>query len=389
VPEPAPVNVPVPVPVPGLSVEEALADLPGAAAAARAAIEEVLGAAVPPDSAAPVAAGLEELETDLAVDLRPRMESRHPGASEDSRELVLRAMARASARSIVARYSATRRRIFVASGNVLPQMEAAGLPRDGETVRAFLTATLAHEMVHAVDDAAVGVEGLFAAAPDAEAGRALGMVLEGRAVHFSRRAAARLGLPRAAAEVLPGGTGPLDERKARFLLTYREGARFIAALEERGGLALASRPLRAPPRSTSTVFHPERYGDGGEALGPDLVPGLVAAGFEGAAAASELDLRARWIPRLGEEAVARAFAGFLSGAGLHRPGGGVSVSLHDTQESALGYAACLETLYRGEGDGGGTRAWKVLRRDRAVGSAVGPSAGEAREETLRALKTVP
>jgi hypothetical protein len=355
---------------------------------AREAVEEILGVPIPPAAAEPVAAGREELEADLARDLRPRMERQHPDASPASRDAVLRAMARASARSIVARYSQTRRRVFVAVENVLPQMEAAGLPRDGATVRAFLTTALAHEMVHAADDASPGIEALFAAAPDAEAVRALGMVIEGRAVHFARRAAARLGLPRSVAEVLPGGRGPLDERKARFLLTYREGAAFIAALEERGGLALAARALRDPPRLTATVFHPARYGEAGEAPGPDLVPGLVAAGFEGAAAASELDLRARWIPRVGEESVARAFAGFLSGAGLHRPDGGVSVSLHDTPERALDYAACLETLYRREGGGAEARAWRVLRRERAVGSAVAPSEAEARAGAERALGSV-
>ncbi len=192
-----------------------------------------------------------------------------------------------------------------------------------------------------------------------------------------------------AAAVLPGGRGEMDERRARFLLTYREGAAFVAALEERGGRALAERPLADPPRSTSTVLHPGRYGKGGEERGPDLVPGLVAAGFPGSAAASELDLRTRWLPLLGEEAVVRAFAGFLSGAGIHRPDGGVSVSLHETQGHAAAYAAALRSLYgmaadaeEGSKDG---LAVVVLVEGRTVGCAIGPSPETARREAAAAL----
>jgi hypothetical protein len=367
-------------------------DLRGPAREARAALEAILGAAVPEEASEPIAATREELEADLVAELRPQVERLHAGSSPAAREAFLRGSAGASAASIVARYSAARHRVFVATENVIPQMEAAGIPADGAAVRAFLTVALAHEMVHAADDASRGLPALFVEAPDAEAIRALGMVVEGRAVHYARRTAQSLGLPAAVAAVLPGGKGPLDERRAKFLLTYREGAAFIAALEERGGVPLAARALRDPPRSTSTVFHPGRFGAAGEEAVPDLVPGLVAGGFAGAAAASELDLRSRWLPRLGEEAVARAFAGFIAGAGLARKDGSVGISLHETAARAADYAAVLRSLLgMGEGAEDGVMdglSLVVLVKDRVVANAVGPDPAIARRDAERALASV-
>ena len=370
-----------PPPVP--PVAEGPLDLAALAREVRPAVEAVLGAAVPEVAAIPVAATRAELETDLVEELRGQVDRLHPGASPLARETLLRATARSSSVAVVARYSAARKRIFVAPENLATQAEAAGLPDDPGTARDFAAAVLAHEMVHAVDDAAAGLPGLFREAPDAEAMRALGMVLEGRAVHFARKAAACLGLRPEAASVLPGGRGPLDERRARFLLTYREGAAFAAALEERGGPALAARPLSAPPRLTSTLFHPERYGDTGEDRGPDLAAALRAAGFEGAGATSELDLRARWLPRAGEEATARAFAGYRCGAGVDRRNGGVSVSLHDSPERAEAYADALRDLYA-KTPAEGLKA-VVLVEGPLVAGAVNPSAEAAEIEARRAL----
>jgi hypothetical protein len=247
-------------------------------------------------------------------------------------------------------------------------------------------------MVHAADDAAHGFAAAMRAPADAEALRALGMVAEGRAVHYARLAAEELGIRPAVAAVLPGGSGPTDERKARFLLAYREGAAFAADLERRGGRDLAERALREPPRRTSTVFHPSRYGPRGEASAPDAAAALRAAGFEGAGAASELDLRSRWLPALGEEEVARAFRGFLAGAGVHRPDGGASASIHESAEDAAAYGEALRRLYgiepgAEEGEKDGLRLC-VLVRGPVVGSAVDRSAEDARRDATAALEAL-
>lgn len=368
-------------------------DLRTPAHRAREAVERILGRPVPPEAHAPQPATLREMADALAEELRPQVDMLHPGASRAARETLLASTANRGARSALARWSPARRRILLPVENLLSQMQALGLPTDRGSVRDLLTLVLAHEMVHALDDDAGDLAGLYRSAPDAEALRARGMVVEGRAVHYARRAAEDLGIPGEIASVLPGQAGRMDEHRARYLLTYREGAAFIAALEARGGADLAARALAHPPRLTSTLFHPARYGPGGEEEGPDLAAALREAGFEGAAAASELDLRARWLPVLGEERTARAFAGFRAGAGLHREAGGVSVSYHDTPADAAAYAGGLRGIYGlPEGAEAGTvegLAAAVLLRGRAVASAVGPDPAEARREAERALGAAP
>jgi hypothetical protein len=308
----------------------------------------------------------------------------HPSAPENARETLLRATSSASARSVLARYSPARKRILVTLENLPAQARASELPGDRATLRALATQVLAHEMVHATDDADHDLAALFHAVPDAEALRALGMVVEGRAVHFARLAGTAMELPAEVVSLLPGAAGELDERRARFLLTYREGASFIAALAERGGHDLAALPLRKPPRSTSTLFHPLRFGRNGEEPPPDMVARMVNAGYAEAGAASELDLRARWLPLLGEEEVARAFAGFQAGAGLHRDGGGVSLSMHETTEAAVAYAAALrrvqEPLLEALAAEGTVRAQHIEVRGTLVAASVAGTEAAARAE---------
>lgn len=362
-------------------------DLRTPALRARGAVERILGRPVPEEAATPVVATRAEMADALVEELRPQVDMLHPGASAEARGTALRSMAGQSARSVIARYSPERRRILLPPENLLPQMTALDLPTDRATVRDFLAFVLAHEMVHAVDDGAHGLASLFRSAPDAEALRALGMVVEGRAVHYARKAAADLGIDDAIASILPAEKGEMNDYRARFLLTYREGAAFAAALEARG---LGDRALADPPRLTSTVFHPERYGPGGEEPAPDLAAALREAGFAGAAAASELDLRARWIPVIGEERTARAFAGFVAGAGLHRPDGGASVSLHATPGAAAAYAEGLRGMYGmdpGTTEGrSGDLFCVVLVEGTRVASAVGPDLATATAEARRALE---
>lgn len=357
---------------------------------ARGAVEAILGRPVPEEAAFPLVASRREMVKALEEDLRPQVDFLHPGASASARGTLLASTAHGGARSAVARYSPSLRRILFPPENLVPQMTALGLPADRSTVRDFLTVVLAHEMVHAVDDAAHDLAALYRSVPDAEALRARGMVVEGRAVHYARRAADLLGLPAAVSSILPGERGGMTEQRARFLLTYREGAAFTADLEERGGAELAERALAHPPRHTSTVFHPRRYGPSGEESYPDLAAALREAGFEGAGAASEIDLRARWLPLLGEERTSRSFAGYRAGAGLHaEEGGGVSVSVHDTEADAAAYAGGLRGVFglAEDAEEGVARGFAVVvvREGRLVASSMAPGAEAARAEAARAL----
>jgi hypothetical protein len=179
----------------------------------------------------------------------------------------------------------------------------------------------------------------------------------------------------------------MDARRARFFLTYGQGAEFVRLVEYDGGRELSDRLLEMPPRHTSTVFHPERYDATGERPPPDAVAMLRSAGFDGAAAASELDLRARWMDELGGERVRSSFSGFLSGSGMQDRSVGVSLSVHESADSAEAYARGLRIIYRLEGEAGAVEGGfaAVLRRGRAVSGALGPSVDEAKASAGRAL----
>ena len=92
---------------------------------------------------------------------------------------------------------------------------------------------------------------------------------------------------------------------------------------------------------------------------------------------------ARWLPRLGEETTAAAFAGFRAGAGRDGPSGGVSVSVHDSDQAAADYVSALLALYEGSPHEG--LRVTVFGEGRVVASAVNPSAETAEREARRAL----
>ncbi|MHC4860351.1 MAG: hypothetical protein ACYTDY_09705 [Planctomycetota bacterium] len=243
-------------------------------------------------------------------DLRAEVARRHPRASDGQRETLLSAAAEASVDSCVARYSVSAKAVVLVRSGFDRQVKALGV---GENARHLLTATLAHECVHALDDVRFDLSHLEAKAGTREAARALAMVVEGRAVHFGRAAAEKLEVPRAVRELLPGGQKPTGYREMLLRLTSQLGERFTAALVRRGGIELADRALREPPRSTHLVCHPDRWPD----AAPDARPArLLAKAFPTATVEvlSELELRARYASMDGIEASAGLFAGYRGGA---------------------------------------------------------------------------
>jgi hypothetical protein len=222
-----------------------------------------------------------------------------PERSPASRRHLARVLATSFARVVRAKYGLETKKIHVAEGALERLPEGAKPDR-------VLVSLVTHEAVHALDDRAADLGRLIAETRGGEALRALRMVIEGRAEHYGAAAAALLGVPEEVGEALARGRD-LGER-----LTREAGRRFVASLEKRDG-ALPLKALREPPRSTSVVFHPERYPTSPET--PDLEKPLAAAGVAGAVSGlSELLLRKRFLERLDREAVERAFSGYLAGA---------------------------------------------------------------------------
>ena len=134
---------------------------------------------------------------------------------------------------------------------------------------AFERLTLAHEMVHALDDQHFDlsrIDALSAKCRDEEYAGALAAV-EGSAMLFSfdlagrffstADAASMLGESFGADAGIPRGTPEFVTSELFF--SYLEGLSFMSAMRGRGGLEQVDRALEEPPVSTEQILHPDRY----------------------------------------------------------------------------------------------------------------------------------
>jgi len=129
---------------------------------------------------------------------------------------------------------------------------------------------LAHTLAHALQDQVFGLEGLQPCYSTTDSALALRALIEGDAVLTTARYAGlegeealeRLGRMAADAEeptYAPLAGEPLFERLRAF--PYVEGARWAAALFEKGGWRAVDQAYGLVPCSTEQILHPDRYID--------------------------------------------------------------------------------------------------------------------------------
>ncbi len=285
----------------------ALDDAPAVLARLVPHVEAACGAAFP---APPVVRELSARAAAAAFrgDLRDEVARRHPQLSDAQRETLLTAAASGSVASCLARYSFSERAIVLVRDSFDAQRAAAGFAADESAD--LLAAVLAHEAVHALDDARFDLRTLYAGARDEEALRARAMLVEGRAVHFGRVAAQAAGVPAGARELLPGGAEPPDVHAWTLRLTYELGARHVADVVARGGRVASEAELRSPPDLTLPLC-------AAGAAAADARPGdvLRRAGLgDGATPLSALLLRARHAALRGRERADALFEPYRGGA---------------------------------------------------------------------------
>jgi hypothetical protein len=264
-------------------------------------------------------------------DMRPEFDRRYASLPPSQREGLLKLGAQTSVRSCLARYSFGTRNVIVVREGFDAQCRALGV--EGGRAKQLLLVSLAHECVHALDDARFSLAAAYRGAADDEALRAVAMVAEGRAVHFGRIAALAAGAPRDLAELLPAGPEPKGEREWHANLTYRLGERFVAALVERGGVTLADKAMTSPPPTTWSVCVPARWPD---ARGDDRAMRVLArAGLkEQAKPLSDLQLRERYAAMHGFDAAESLFAPHLGGAQGLADGTNAAALVFADEESA-------------------------------------------------------
>ena len=176
---------------------------------------------------------------------------------------VYRALA---AQSAIGLYSPAHDTLWIVDERPASAFTLEGLSSDGR-------AALAHEMVHAVQDANFPIADLRRLTKhDLDAGLALTSVLEGDAVthqalYVARSPAPPQPKPPATAESrsAPSDVPPSISRELFF--PYTTGAEWSAAIRDAGGPAAVDNLLRNLPTTTATVLHPE--------LGTGRTPVLV------------------------------------------------------------------------------------------------------------------
>jgi len=249
----------------------------------------------------------------FAKDVRPQLERKYKGVTPGQMRFIMRQAAVNSVQSCVARYSVTGKTIVLVRAGFDRQCRALSIPR--EQIEAFLTFALAHECVHALDDARFDLGKLFRESADEEALRAVNMVVEGRGTHFGDLVAARLRVPPEIRAHVPGGAAPSGEHEWLLALSTRFGRAFVADLLKRGGRNLADRALREPPAVTHLVCQPGRWPDARRSkLTRANQKALTAFGAPATATRmSELLLRVRYTCLHGPATARTLFGGYRDG----------------------------------------------------------------------------
>ena len=212
----------------------------------------------------------DELARILAKPIERDIRAARPGLIP----VAARANAMSLAYSIATRtlgvYAHEQRTIYVVPENIESITGTSEIPAD--LADRVLRLTIAHELVHALQDQHVGLSPRGANAASGEARQAFTAVVEGHAVWVTRRIAEQLGWTDAKQAIMKsalrssgaprepevgetGMPGSMDPG-----LVYRAGADFIARRFELGGLEAVWMALRVPPTRTEDIRRPDQSG---------------------------------------------------------------------------------------------------------------------------------
>ena len=175
--------------------------------------------------------------------------------------------------AILGLYSPPDKRLWVVTKDGKAE-DASALSRDEK-------ATLAHELVHALQDASFDLDTtLQSVLDDLDRNLAYTAVIEGDAVTHERLYAQRFALGTGAGRLAAFALAPRAdvppgiERELRF--PYSAGADWVTALRARSGTARIDELLRTPPSATALILHPALF-DSGWRPRPVSLPNIAGA----------------------------------------------------------------------------------------------------------------
>jgi hypothetical protein len=189
--------------------------------------------------------------------------------ARDSQRAVL-ADAWYNARRGMGYHSSRRKTIYIISSNLSRRMrKLVGNLRDQPVMERMM---VAHELVHALQDQHLGFASLRKAASSSlERASALNAVLEGHAYYIEERVLELCGQLKALKDLRK-----LDGRQD----IYNAAVGFIAQRYKKGGSDGVWQVIKAPPATTSMLFHPETYSPtGGRLCDFDTVMRGLETGF--------------------------------------------------------------------------------------------------------------
>jgi hypothetical protein len=189
----------------------------------------------------------------------------------EAAEAQARLSAQLLAGALVAKYSYDEKVVFVCPENIQRLSRLISEPR--LRTAAGLRAILAHECVHAADDARYDFRACLGAAGKPEVLETLSAVIEGHAQVLARRVCERKGW----AEEFAAFTRSIDKvpdqglsegqkqlirmLSAKIASAYSEGEKFMRFVEEKGGAEAVERAFRSPPAELALLENPEWYLD--------------------------------------------------------------------------------------------------------------------------------
>jgi hypothetical protein len=173
-------------------------------------------------------------------------------------------------------------------GLYVPEEKVLYIGGDDVALTDYQRITAAHELVHALQDAAHDLESMLDT-PDREADAALAIraLVEGDAVLAERiwseqhQSAAERERSReeALARSSPTFASAPAYLRDSIAFPYVQGAAFVTTLHDLGGFDAVDQAFRTPPRSTRHILHPETYMAGEEPL-EVTVTGHPGSGWE-------------------------------------------------------------------------------------------------------------
>jgi hypothetical protein len=244
--------------------------LRAAYAEARSALESELGAKLADGLQIRIATA-EDVAKRVAEENLTQLRRRQP--DEEKAKAQAKALGDAAGALTFAKYSWSAREFLVVPRTW--ELNARQLELPAMTSDATLRAVMVHELVHAWDDRVYGLAAFVDSADSVDAASAINAIIEGHAQHAARRVCKARGWG-AGFESFTGAIGAIPEssktqgeallmilrgQSANLTFAYKDGERFVAALEQAGGSEAVARAFREPPHDAETILHPEWYLD--------------------------------------------------------------------------------------------------------------------------------